>query len=77
MCALCHISYFVFHEKCDYVQSIHLEKTNDHDKNFNLQPEIYISTIQRKLILLCVWTERAVLGSAKTALKLRYEIQIG
>ena len=30
-----------------------------------------------KLIFLCVWAERAVLGSAKTALKFKYEIQIG
>ena len=31
-------------------------------------------TIQMKLILLCVWAEPAVLGSAKTALKFKYEI---
>ena len=32
-------------------------------------------TIQMKLILLCVWAEWAVLGSAaKTALKFKYEI---
>ena len=30
-----------------------------------------------KLILLCVWAEPAVLGSAKTALKFIYKIQIG
>jgi hypothetical protein len=30
-----------------------------------------------ELILLCVWAELAVLGSAKTALKFNYEIQIG
>ena len=40
--------------------------------------EIYVlQTIQMKLILLCVWAERAILGSAKTALKFKYEIQIG
>ena len=33
-----------------------------------------IQTIQMKLVLLCVWAERAVLGSAKTALKFKYEI---
>ena len=33
-----------------------------------------LQTIHMKLILLSVWAERAVLGSAKTALKLRYEI---
>ena len=33
-----------------------------------------LQTIQMKLILLCVWTERAILGSAKTALKFKYEI---
>jgi hypothetical protein len=33
-----------------------------------------LQTIQMKLILLFVWAERAVLGSAKTALKFKYEI---
>ena len=33
-----------------------------------------LQTIQMKLILLCVWAEPAVLGSAKTALKFKYEI---
>ena len=36
-----------------------------------------LQTIQMKLILLCVWAERAILGSAETALKFKYEIQIG
>ena len=36
-----------------------------------------LQTIQMKLILLYVWAERAVLGSAKTALKFKYEIWIG
>ena len=33
-----------------------------------------LQTIQMKLTLLCVWAELAVLGSAKTALKFKYEI---
>ena len=33
-----------------------------------------LQTIQIELILLCVWAEPAVLGSAKTALKFKYEI---
>ena len=33
-----------------------------------------LQTIQLKFILLCVWAERAVLGSAKTALKFKHEI---
>ena len=33
-----------------------------------------LQTIQMKLIPLWVWAERAVLGSAKTALKFKYEI---
>ena len=33
-----------------------------------------LQTIQMKPILLCVWAERAILGSAKTAWKLKYEI---
>ena len=36
-----------------------------------------LQTIQMKLILLWVWAERAVLGWAKTALKLKYEIWMG
>ena len=44
-----------------------------------LQSYIYqvLQTIQMKLILSCVWAEPAVLGSAKTALKFIYKIQIG
>ena len=33
-----------------------------------------IQTILMKLILLCVWAERAVLGSVKAAIKFKYEI---
>ena len=36
-----------------------------------------LQTIQMKLILLWVWAEQAILGRAKTALKFKYEIQIG
>ena len=49
-------------------------------RNLLVHAEIYIyrvlQTIQMKLILLCVWAELAILGSAKTALKFKYEIQI-
>ena len=33
-----------------------------------------LQTIQMKLMLLCVWAEPAILGSAKTALKFIYKI---
>ena len=33
-----------------------------------------LQTIQMKLVVLCVWAEPAVLGSAKTALKFKCEI---
>ena len=33
-----------------------------------------LQTIQMKRIFLCFWPERANLGSAKTALKFKYEI---
>ena len=36
-----------------------------------------LQTIQMKLILLCVWAERAILGHAKTAIKFKYENKIG
>ena len=35
-----------------------------------------LQTVQMKLILLCVCAEPAILGSAKTALKSEYEIQV-
>ena len=42
------------------------------------QPQRYtyrvLQTIQMKLIILCVKAERAVLGSANTALEFKYEI---
>ena len=44
------------------------------------QPKLYKPStlnIQMKLILLWVWAERAVLGRPKTALKFKYEIEIG
>ena len=48
---------------------------------FKVGLEIYINrvlqTIQMKLILLCVWAVRVILGSAKNALKLKFEIKIG
>ena len=37
------------------------------------EPIFTAQTIQMKLILLCVWAEPDVLGSAKTALKFKYE----
>ena len=58
--------------------------SNWHRKNPIRTPLIYcegqrytyrvLQTIQTKLILLCVWAEPAVLGSTKTALKIKYEI---
>ena len=36
-----------------------------------------LQTIQMKLILLCVWAERAITDGAQTALKFKHEIQIG
>ena len=33
-----------------------------------------LQTIQMKLILLCIWPEQAILGSAKTVLKFKYDI---
>ena len=43
---------------------------------YGQQSYIYqvLQTIQMKLILLCVWADPAVLGSAKTALKFIYKI---
>ena len=57
-----------------------LEVPNDYcTKKHPAQRYTYrvLQTIQMKLILLCVWAEPAVLGSMRTALKFKYEIQIG
>ena len=57
-----------------------LKKNEKTEENFHFscmsQSYIYqvLQTIQMKLILLCVWAEPAVLGSAKTALKFIYKI---
>ena len=55
------------------------ERINREDTLRKMSRDIHITyrvlqTIQMKLILLCVWTEPAVLGSAKTALKFIYKI---
>ena len=56
------------------------------DLNLDLERRVCLSqrykyrvlqTIQMKLILFFVWADQVVLGSAKTGLKLKYEIQIG
>ena len=59
------------------VSSISSKKTNEKKSTWG-QRYTYrvLQTIQMKLILLWVWAERAVLGSTKTALKLKYKIQI-
>ena len=52
------------------------EKLTEVNRNFGIgQRYTYkvLQTIQMKLILLCVWAEGAVLGSAKTALKFKFE----
>ena len=47
-------------------------------KYFSISTQRYeyrvLQTIQMKLILLCVWAGQALSGSAKTALKFKYEI---
>ena len=48
---------------------------NNIDKEFrDIHIEYILQTILMKLIFLCVWAEPAVLVSAKTALKYKYEI---
>ena len=55
-----------------------VQQTNVESKLFPTAHQRYtyrvLQTIQMKLIFLCVWAEPAVLGSAKTALKFKYEI---
>ena len=56
----------------DYVPYSHGHPNNpDQSQRYTYR---VLHTIQMKLILLCDWAERAVLGSGKTALKFKYEI---
>ena len=59
--------------------NVHVVQQSEVDVKFQfeLQPYRVLQTIQMTLILVCVWAEPAVLGSTKTALKLKYEIHIG
>ena len=53
-----------------YITTSYLEYI--HDQRYTYRA---LQTIQMKLILLCVWSERALLGSAKTAsFEFKYEI---
>ena len=66
----------------DFIVSIPSAKGNDFSSPPNPSPaQRYtykvFQIIQVKLILLCVWKEQAVMGSAKTALKFKDEISIG
>ena len=47
------------------------DKSSERNQSYIYQ---VLQTIQMKLIVLCVWAEPAVLGSAKTALKFIYKI---
>jgi hypothetical protein len=59
-----------------YLQSTVVLRYVGHTDHYTRQRYTYrvLQTIQIKLILLCVWAEPAILGSAKTALKFKYEI---
>ena len=59
--------YAFYYPLCPYIEALEYKVS---------QSYIYqvLQTIQMKLILLCVWAEPAVLGSAKTALKFIYKI---
>ena len=67
--------YFLFYLPCDLIGGVWFCVTMVY---FFVTGQRYtyrvLQTIQMNLILLCVWAERAVLGSAKTALKFKYEI---
>ena len=60
----------------EYYSKVILDENNILHFSGHKQSYIYqvLQTIQMKLILLCVWAEPAVLGSAKTALKFIYKI---
>ena len=64
-----------FH-KIKYLQ-LHIMSTTNGTQGF-YQTYTYrvLQTIQMKSIPLCVWAQPAILGSTKTALKFKYEIQI-
>ena len=72
----------VFKETCPTIMVIFLKISKQNLKTdlifFSKWYQRYtyrvLQTIQMKHIFLCVWAEPAGLGSAKTALKFKYEI---
>ena len=65
---------------CVPIHSLKVSKYRKQNTEFSHHPKLYTPStlnIQIKLILLWIWAERAVLGRAKTALKFKYEIEIG
>ena len=61
-------------EKEQPVCSMYKRNMLDYFTNSQRYTYRVLQTIQMKLLLLCVWAEPAILGSAKTALKFKYEI---
>ena len=56
------------------VNCIFMLKVTEHSYFYQRYTYRVLKTIQMKIILLCVWAEPAIFGSAKTALKFNYEI---
>ena len=60
------------------IESVGSKTTNFEPLAFSTSKQRYtyrvLQTIQMKLIFVCVWAEPAILGSAKTALKFKFEI---
>ena len=71
--------YSIEHDEWIFYSRGNIEKTTrgSNLKSFGFQGKSVLLTIQMKLILLCVWAEGDILGSAKTPLKFKYEIKIG
>ena len=61
-----------------YISGTGISGTGSKGFQVNSQRYTYrvLQNIQMKLILLCVWAEQAVVDSAKTALKFKYELNI-
>ena len=79
-----HVMFKIAHD--DPAGNLATKKINRQPKRLQIQatgtwsPEIYIQSApnnSNETHTLCVWAERAVLGSAKTALKFKYKIEIG
>jgi hypothetical protein len=68
------VSFIVFLDFAPHLAQIPFSTRDIHAPNNSNETYTYFWQYAGVALLLCVWAELAVLGSAKTALKFKYEI---